>query len=129
MELWYKSYRTCSDINVERCASQNVIPTLDKKWYDSQTNTNFALKNISVEPKISHLLIPIELEFSRKVWICMSAKINVATIEFWYKSYRTINDINVERCASQNVIPPHEKKWYGSQTITNFALKNISVEP
>ena len=49
------------------------------------------------------ILTLIELDFPRNVWICMSAKINAAAIEFWYKSYRTCNDINVERFASQNV--------------------------
>ena len=33
----------------------------------------------------------------------MSAKINAAEIEFWYKSYRTFDDINVLRLASQNI--------------------------
>jgi len=39
----------------------------------------------------------------------MSAKINAATIEFWYKSYRTCDGINVVRLASQNITSPLQK--------------------
>ena len=39
----------------------------------------------------------------------MSAKINAAEIEFWYKSYRTCDDINVLRLASQNITSPPQK--------------------
>ena len=83
--------------------------SLAKIWYGSQTNTNFAGENICHGPKISFFLIPIELDFPRNVWICMSAKINAATIEFWYKSYRTCDGINVVRLASQNITSPLQK--------------------
>ena len=88
-------------------------------------NANFALKNICVKPKISHLVTSIELKYHRKVWIHMSAKIITATIEFWYKSYTSFSDINVERFASQNVTSLRKKKSYGAQTNANFVLKNI----
>ena len=50
-----------------------------------------------------------QARFSRNVWICMSAKINAAAIEFWYKSYRTCDDINVLRLASQSITSPQQK--------------------
>ena len=108
IEFWYKSYRTFDGINVVRLACQNVTSP-PQKWYGSQTNTNFAGENICHGPKISFFLMPIELDFQRNVWICMSAKINAATIEFWYKSYRTCDDINVVRLASQNITSPPQK--------------------
>ena len=52
-----------------------------KKWHSSQINTIFAVENKSVEPNISSILTPIELHFSRNVWIVWrQAKINNATI-------------------------------------------------
>ena len=50
-----------------------------------------------------------QARFSRNVWICMSAKINAAAIEFWYKFYRTCNGINVVRLTSQNITSPPQK--------------------
>ena len=48
-----------------------------------------------------------QARFSRNVWICMSTKIDAATIEFWYRSYyRTCDDINVLRLASQSITSP-----------------------
>ena len=105
----YKSYMSCSDINDERFASQNVTPLRVKSSYCSQTNANFALKNICDEPKISHLLTLFELEYRRKVWICMSQKINTATIAFWYISYMSCSDINDKRFTCQNVTPLRKK--------------------
>ena len=87
------------------------------------------MKNTCVEPKISHLVTSIELEYDGKVWNCLSAKINTVTIEFWYISYMSCSDINDERFASQNVTPLRVKSSYCSQTNANFALKNICDEP
>ena len=88
------------------------------------------MKNICVEPKISHLLTSIELEYERKVWICMSAKINTATIESRYKFYRTCNDINVVRSASHSITSCSQKSdMIVNQANTNFTVKNISVMP
>ena len=80
---------------------------------------------MSVKPKISQFFTPIKLAFPRNVWICLSAKTYCATIEFWYKSYRPCEDIKVLRLASQNITSPPKKKCFGSQTNTNFAVKNI----
>ena len=54
-------------------------------------------------------MTPIKIDFPRNVWICISAKINAAAIEFWYKSYRTCDDINILRLASQNITSPPQK--------------------
>ena len=72
-------------------------------------NTNFGAENIRVEPKISNFFIPIELEFSRNGWIDLSAKINDATIKFWYKSYRTCCVIDVVRLASHIISSQQQK--------------------
>ena len=110
IEFWYKSYRTCDGINVVRLASQNITSPLQKNEMVVKQTQILQGKTYAMGPKFPFFLIPIELDFPRNVWICISAKINGATIEFWYKSYRTCNDINVERFASQNVTPLREKK-------------------
>ena len=77
---------------------------------------------------ISFFLIPIQLQFHRKVWNCLTAKINTATIEFWYNSYRTCNDINVVCLASQNITsPPKKVVWQSNKH--NFLADNISAKP
>ena len=68
-----------------------------------------------MEPTICYLLTPIDLDFPRNVWICLSEKHNNATIElytieFLYKSYRTCDDINNVRLASHNISFPQQKK-------------------
>jgi len=105
IEFWYKSYRTCDDINVLRLASQSITSPQQKNDMVVKQTQILQGKHMSRAQNLL-FLIPIELDFPRNVWICMSAKINGATIEFWYKSYRTCDDINVLRLASQSITSP-----------------------
>ena len=67
-----------------------------------------------------------QARFSHNVWICMSAKINGAVIEFWYKSYRTCDDINVLRLASQRITSHLQKNDMVVKQTQIFQGKHMS---
>ena len=94
IEFKYKSYSTCNAINVVRLAS--LVTSSEQKISDMIVKKShiFKQKTLVSRPKFPTFWRPSSTLFTQYFELLVS-KINDATTDFWYRSYRTYDAVNV----------------------------------